>query len=211
MPRRRIRKFPFATADPGMMLLYLKKIKFYFFYSIFIFLVFSLIGFLVSLSEPESGEEVTGFLFDFLEKIGFWDLSKWQMLLFVFLNNAIKIISVALLGFFFGIFPIFFIVANGMILGILAHHVSEVYGWFFFMAGIFPHGIIEIPAAIAGASVGLFLGHKSIKKIFLGESVDLRLEFKESLSFLLKPVLVLVFIAAVAEIYLTPAVIGLVN
>lgn len=40
-----------------------------------------------------------------------------SMMIFIFFNNAIKSVMVIFLGAFFGIFPVFFLAINGMLIG----------------------------------------------------------------------------------------------
>ncbi|WP_237179088.1 stage II sporulation protein M [Paenibacillus sp. MMS18-CY102] len=83
-------------------------------------------------------------------------------LVVIFFNNAIKFAAVIYLGFFFGIFPLFFLIVNGMIIGYLCYNVSEQAGsgalFDLIFKGLLPHGIIEIPVLIITAAYGLKSG-----------------------------------------------------
>ena len=80
----------------------------------------------------------------------------------IFFNNAIKSILVIFLGAFFGLFPIFFLVVNGMILGFVIQlsldGTANVSVWDLIFKGLLPHGILEIPALIVAGAYGLRLG-----------------------------------------------------
>lgn len=80
----------------------------------------------------------------------------------IFLNNAIKSILIIFLGAFFGLYPIFFLVVNGMVIGFVIQltaegnttlSVSEM-----IFKGLLPHGILEIPALLIAGAYGLRLG-----------------------------------------------------
>jgi len=91
------------------------------------------------------------------------------MFLFIFLNNAIKSIVIMYLGIAFGIVPIFFLVVNGMVLGFLFTHIAQQEGAgtlvHSIVAGILPHGIIEIPAIIVACAYGMKYGTLSLRSI----------------------------------------------
>lgn len=84
------------------------------------------------------------------------------MIVFIFLNNAIKSILVMYLGALFGILPFFFLVVNGMLVGYLLKHVAELNGGGYVMElilkGLLPHGILEIPAIIIACAYGMRFG-----------------------------------------------------
>jgi len=80
----------------------------------------------------------------------------------IFLNNAIKSVLVIFLGAFFGLFPIFFLLVNGMVLGFVIQLPSEgamdISVWDLIFKTLLPHGILEIPALIVAGAYGLRLG-----------------------------------------------------
>lgn len=82
--------------------------------------------------------------------------------LFIFLNNAIKCVLVIFLGAFFGMFPIFFLAINGLIIGYVVKlsidGQSAVSTFDLVVKLLLPHGILEIPALIIVTAYGLRLG-----------------------------------------------------
>ncbi|MCR8660675.1 stage II sporulation protein M [Paenibacillus endoradicis] len=80
----------------------------------------------------------------------------------IFFNNAIKSILVIFLGAFFGLFPIFFLIVNGMILGFVIQlsldGTIDISVWDLIFKTLLPHGILEIPALIVAGAYGLRLG-----------------------------------------------------
>ncbi len=98
---------------------------------------------------------------------------------FIFLNNAIKAILVMLLGAFFGLAPLFFLILNGMILGFVVE-VSRSQGQDMaelIFKGLLPHGIIELPAIVIACAYGLKFGGLVIGSLF-----SLRAEKRERLA-----------------------------
>lgn len=82
-------------------------------------------------------------------------------IIFIFLNNAIKSVLIIYMGSLFGIVPMFFLVFNGMIIGFLLQRVAAENGADGLLAtfvGLFPHGIIEIPAIVIASAYGMKFG-----------------------------------------------------
>jgi stage II sporulation protein M len=107
--------------------------------------------------------EGIGQVVDLIEK-----QSNSQLLFFllIFINNTFKSIFVIFSGALLGIFPIFFLVINGMILGFLAALQEPNQLWSTITLGILPHGIIEIPAILIAAAYGLRFGMLILKLLF---------------------------------------------
>lgn len=86
------------------------------------------------------------------------------MFIVIFLNNAIKAALVIVFGAFFGLFPIFFLTINGLIIGFVIKLASSgnmsvsASGWEIVLKTLVPHGILEIPALIIAGAYGLRLG-----------------------------------------------------
>jgi stage II sporulation protein M len=87
-----------------------------------------------------------------------------SLFLFIFWNNVSKSLLIIGLGVFFGILPLFFLLANGLLLGYLL--LVQADSVMLLIKGILPHGIIEIPAIILAAALGLRLGFLVIKFMF---------------------------------------------
>jgi len=91
------------------------------------------------------------------------------MMIFIFLNNAVKSILVMYLGALFGVLPFFFLVVNGMMIGYLLKTTAELHGGGYVMElivkGLLPHGILEIPAIIIACAYGMRFGVLIFKAI----------------------------------------------
>ncbi|MEB3103484.1 stage II sporulation protein M [Ferviditalea candida] len=82
------------------------------------------------------------------------------LFVFIFFNNLLKALLFVALGGFFGLFPLYSLVMNGMILGFLAHTTQANGGDLpqMVVRGILPHGIIELPAIILAGAYGIRFG-----------------------------------------------------
>ncbi|MGA8943656.1 MAG: stage II sporulation protein M [Thermoactinomyces sp.] len=81
------------------------------------------------------------------------------------LASAVIIVSGAL---FLGIYPFFSILINGMMLGttlLMASKVSGESPWLIFVHSILPHGIMELPAVIMAAGIGVHLGVAVFRRV----------------------------------------------
>lgn len=136
-------------------------------------------------------------------------LSPIEIVLLIFLNNAVKSLFSIVLGAGLGIIPIIFIGGNGIIIGLIVNEVSKEQGIIFVLAALLPHGIIEIPMVLISAGLGFRLGY-SMYVSMKGEKRDMRYELTESLHVFMKIIMPLLFVAAVIETFVTPLVVSMV-
>jgi len=185
---------------------YIKSLKNYILFSSFVFLFAVLIGYLFAQNFPEETQQIIEELKSFFS--GSEEMTNWQMFLFIFENNVIKLFTVILLGIFAGLIPLLSLWGNGMILGIFAQIVSNELSWSFLALGILPHGIIEIPVLILSAAIGIRIGKLAIWRIF-GRHRNFRKEFTKAIKFYIVVLVPLLFIAALIEAFITPVLLGI--
>lgn len=131
------------------------------------------------------------------------NLNYLLIFLFIFLNNSIKSLFVLFLGFFFGIVPLYFIAANGEIIGLVLGVSYQATGWEKLAIGLLPHGIFEIPALIITSSYGLWLGIQFYQKLRYNKPFGPALNFV--LWKYLRVILPMLLIAALIETFVTTA------
>ncbi len=169
-----------------------------------IFVVSMISGYLYAVSNPYESAKVMQELSDELGWIT--DLDPVLILFAIFLNNAIKSFLVVVLGVIV-IIPIMFIVLNGYILGIVMCESARIEGPLYVAAAILPHGIIELPMVLLSAALGTRLGTMVLLRISGKISTEEILStLKWSISFYFRWILPLLFVAAVIETFITPAV-----
>ncbi len=127
------------------------------------------------------------------------------LIMFIFINNAVKSFATMILGLFLGFFPLIFVTFNGMLLGIVAFSEVEKSGLVPFLAGILPHGIIEIPAVVISVGVGFKLAHEVYKVILTSEG-NIRKEIARGISIFIHLVLPMLMAAAIIEVLITPMI-----
>jgi stage II sporulation protein M len=129
----------------------------------------------------------------------------------LFLNNAFATLQVILLGLLLGIPPLFSSIANGAILGTVAFQLTQqgIRPLPFLLAGILPHGILELPAFLLSVALGLKLGYHVVFPL-PGQSRRQSLGgiFQE-IGNVLPMIFLLLATAALLEVFVTPVVMKL--
>ncbi len=163
-----------------------------------VFLISSYLGYLAA-KEDKSVEMMLRKFFEGFR--GFMD-NPILFTLVIFANNAVKSLVAMLGGFFFGIFPILFIAANGYVLGIVLSLKEPEWGLHGVIMAILPHGVLEIPAVLIACSYGVWLGIRFAYSLFRGD------EFKPyllaALRMYVKVVVPVLLVAAIVEVFITP-------
>jgi stage II sporulation protein M len=135
------------------------------------------------------------------------DMGSAELMLLIFVNNAVKAGGVILLGVLLGIPPFIFLVTNGLVVGVAIYQIAAERGLGFVLAGLAPHGVVELPALLVATALGLGMGvevsrwlrrRPSRVRRRLGRSVRIYL-------FWVAPALA---VAAVIEVLVTPLLLG---
>ncbi len=129
---------------------------------------------------------------------------KFLTVILILVKNA----SVLLLSFalspFFCLMPILALTVNGWLIAFISAAVIQEKSLGFVLAGLLPHGIVELPAFILGEAAALSFGAMAILALFKKEKRNLLLpSLRQNLRYLMVA-LVLLVPAAIIEIYITP-------
>ena len=181
---------------------YLYSLRSYILFSFLVFVFASVFGYIGASVAPEETKKIIEEIGELLEP--FAKMSSLRQFLYIYLNNSFTTLLVILLGVVFGIFPLFTLLANGEILGILAFFSRETLSPLTFLAGVLPHGIIEIPVFILACAIGIKIGKKAIKKVFFKKEENIKREISLGFNFFLNILLPLLALAAAIEIFITP-------
>jgi stage II sporulation protein M len=180
---------------------FLKESKNFIYSSILIFFIFAVIGFffqdLMSLAfkfifKIDLNTQIMSYIKSLLAQTQ--GMNYQQLLGFILLNNAESSLLGIIIGFFFGIFPLFALIFNGYILGFVAILSVKAQG-IVVLWKIFPHGIFELPALFISLGLGLRIGFF----IFDKKSDSFKKIFFNSLRVFVLVVLPLLIIAAIIE------------
>lgn len=127
----------------------------------------------------------------------------------IFLNNLMASFSMIFFGLFLGLIPLFSMLTNGMMLGMMIKVAANSSGqnpWWIFVTTILPHGIFEIPAILLSAAYGVHLGIALLRRIGcvffphkLEKSKQEWQQIRQQLPVVMITVVVLLLIAALIE------------
>jgi len=185
---------------------YLYGLKKYILFSLYVFAISTLIGYIFAQNNPVEIREIIKNISEAL--LLDEEMTSLQLFFFIFQNNVSKLFIILPLGIFAGIIPFFSIFTNGLILGIFTQIASQEVSWLFLIFGIMPHGIIEIPVLIVSSAIGMRIGKVAIWKLF-GSKEGLIKELAKALRFFILVLFPLLFIAAFIETYITSNILKL--
>lgn len=185
---------------------YIRSIRVYIGISVMIFLATAIMGYVAAGSDPEFAASWMKELEALRWIMG---LSPLMIMVVIFLKNLLACAMSVLLGLGLGIVPLLVVTSNGMLLGIVSYGAIQKAGVLYLLAGILPHGIIELPVVLTCIAIGFRLGHVLVLAI-LGEEEDVSGETKKAVLFLVKWVAPLLLLAAAIETFITPIAISMV-
>lgn len=175
-------------------------------------LLLTLSSFVLGLVSSQAVETALGYFDQIAEQSGALD-AEGKMLLFPLLaNNWRAMITIVLYGLFpFLYLSIFPLALNSAILGVLGgYYQSSGLTLGLYLAGVLPHGIFELPALVLSAACGIYLcRHISFWFIHYEKRIPVPKLLESLLRVMLFLVLPMSAAAAVIEVYVTPAIMGL--
>jgi len=129
---------------------------------------------------------------------------KVSTVIFIFIKNAVVLLSSFALSPIFCLVPILTLAVNGWLLALVSTIIVEEKSLGFVLAGLLPHGIIELPALFIGEAAALSFGAMAIVALFKKERRNLlSSSLRQNLKYL-SIALALLLPAAIIETYITP-------
>lgn len=177
-----------------------------------------LLGVLATLYYPQTIEKALQMVGEELQRLGKDILSSplGQGILILFWHNLQALLLITVLGLALGVYPAFAMLFNGLIIGVVGALSVQNSSLAVFIAGILPHGIFEIPALIIGAAIGLRVGIGPLvarpRSPFASPSNRTWRGYGPELHdavILLSLCVILLAVAAIIEVGVTPRVMGL--
>ncbi len=132
----------------------------------------------------------------------------FTMFIFIFIKNVITLLFSFAFSPILAIIPVATLFLNGWILGLVSTMVAQQKSLGFVLAGLLPHGVIELPALFIGEAAALSFGIMVVIALFKKEKRGLLLPSLRQNLFYLGLALALMLPAAAIETYLTPLLIG---
>lgn len=127
--------------------------------------------------------------------------------LIIFLKNVFTVVFSFALSPFLCIIPITTLVVNGWLISLVSVAVIHEKSVLFLLAGILPHGILEIPAVMIAEAAALSFGVASMRAIFKQDRNLFVNRAKQNIRYLILGI-ILLLPAAIIETYVTPLLIG---
>ena len=191
---------------PIYFLKYVWGLKYYLLAIVLVFATFYAIGYIAVMTVPDMGNMVVS---NFKQEVSpLKELSPFGLMMGIFANNAFKCLLVIVLGLALGIAPIIFVMANGLILGIVIGVTMKSTSLLYVLVGVVPHGVIELPMVFISAAIGLKLGMDLLKAL-LGKNVNVVDKLVEGLMIYIVWIFPLLFLAAFMETFVTGPVLYL--
>ena len=132
----------------------------------------------------------------------------FSMLIFIFIKNAVALLVSFALGPVFCLVPILTLAVNGWLVTLVSTIVMEEESLGFVLAGLLPHGVIELSALFIGEAAALSFGTTVMVALFKKERRNLLLpSLRQNLKYL-AIALALFLPAAVIETYVTPLLVA---
>ncbi|MCX8182194.1 MAG: stage II sporulation protein M [Candidatus Methanomethyliaceae archaeon] len=131
---------------------------------------------------------------------------EFSTVIFLFAKNSLTVGLAFFLSPLLLIFPATILLLNGFMTGF----VASVLPIDLALRALAPHGIFELPALVIAAAGGLCFGTGVIRKILRrirGKEYEVAQDFKRGFKLFLIS-LVLLFVAAIIETYVTPFIVG---
>ncbi|MDO9491492.1 stage II sporulation protein M [Acetobacterium sp.] len=197
----------FMTQWNGAESYFEKKLKSTYYFCLAFFGIMIVLNTLLFLNDPTLSQSYFMELQALFNQKGFLNSTGIDLWLGIFLNNVIASGISSLLGVIpFLFLPLFSLASNAIIIGLIgAVYQTNGIGWFAFLVGVLPHGMIEIPALVLGVTLGVHLCFKLSKTIlrrsFKGE---LKQAVIGCLRIYLLWLIPLFFLAAFIETFMTP-------
>lgn len=168
------------------LLRHFKEMKHYFIAAILVFATGCVLGFFNADQFAFFIEEQLKGIEGIAEKVKDAQYPQIMLIVLIFFNNLFVSIFCVFAGLFFGIFPLFSLVVNGMVLGYIGETQWSEDQFGFYLKGILPHGILEIPAIIIACAYGIRLGLLMARGLFSIGSANGRLHFRTQFVHLMK-------------------------
>jgi stage II sporulation protein M len=140
----------------------------------------------------------------------FPDISKMslpEIFAFKAANNTIKSLLFMFGGLLGGVLPLFFVIFNGFTVGWVAYDLGMSRGLVYVVAGLAPHGIVEIPTILLAMSMGMSLGYTVLSSL-RGQGNVVK-ELRLAAGFFITRVFPLLILAAILEVTVTPLILVL--
>lgn len=185
---------------------YLSRLRPYMVTSLILFGAGTAIGLMVVAYFPGLADHFEDAIAAFVKT--FAGMPRLKLAAAIFVNNTLKTLLAILLGVLFGIIPAFFLLANGIGLGVAWSLSVSARGPWLSLLSLLPHGVLELPAVLLGTSIGLAIGIQALKRLTGKTDRKIGAELASGLRYFCSVILPLLFVAALVEAFVTAALVA---
>lgn len=177
------------------------------------FPVLAVLAFVLCMAFPALRESLLSYVLSAMNGTGAVNEDGTLSALAIFSNNLRATVFIMAYGLIpFIQLPALALGVNALVIGVLAAwYVAEGYPIAAFLAGILPHGFLELPALVIAFSVGLYVCGHVTRRLFRRDESTLHIW--DSLVLMSRTLLLVLFpllaVAAILEAYITPLVASL--
>lgn len=171
----------------------------------------ALAGFAIACAAPEVVDQVLDAFMKQIQETGVVDETGTISVFALLMNNWRAMLTSAIWGLIpFLFLPVLSLFVNGALVGLLGGWVLQNGGSLsFYLAGILPHGVFELPALVLSAACGVYLCRGLCRMILNWQDRVPAVElFSDLLRVMVLAVAPLTVAAAFIECYVTPVVLA---
>jgi stage II sporulation protein M len=198
-----------SIPGPSQFVKYIGEIKAFIGIVVALFVLSAALGYVIPGMYPEVVDALLSGLQDKADQLT--GQQPLLMMLGIFWNNAFASLLALIFGLAAGLFPLFFVMSNGIAIGIVLEMIvakmGASVGILVFVAGILPHGIIELPAVLISASIGLKLGYHALLSLIKRQDM-VTVELMSGLRIFVFWIVPMLFVAAFIETFITSLLLG---
>lgn len=198
-----------SIPGPSQFVKYVGEIKAFIGIVVALFVLSAALGYVIPGMYPEVVDALLSGLQDKADQLT--GQQPLLMMLGIFWNNAFASLLALIFGLAAGLFPLFFVMSNGIAIGIVLEMIvakmGASVGILVFVAGILPHGIIELPAVLLSASIGLKLGYHALLSLIKRQDMVTG-ELMSGLGIFVFWIVPMLFVAAFIETFITSLLLG---
>jgi len=131
-----------------------------------------------------------------------------SLFLFILFNNAVTLLFAFALSPVLCLAPILSLFVNGWVIGLVSVAVYHQESLLFVLAGILPHGIIEIPALLISQAAAIGFGSSLLLYVFQRSSRDRMIPRIRQNAIYFGIAMLMLPAAAVIEAFVTPLILS---
>jgi stage II sporulation protein M len=150
----------------------------------------------------------------FEEEFGATPALSFDLALQIFIQNIIASAIALFGGILLGLGSILVVGVNGIVIGYVVAWILSLDEMnltttlLFLIGGLVPHGIIEIPAFLIAATIGLRLGWEWMQNSSSGVSGKVFVRNLKNSFYIIPLILVMLFVAALIEVFVSGRIVG---